>query len=304
MGQDHAHSTVAARASERYRPRLVVAFTMAATFLVVETIVAFVSQSLVLLSDAGHMLTDVVGVGMALAAITVASRAGGGRGRRTFGLYRLEVLAALANAILLFGVAGYVLWAAVRRLGDPVDVPTTPVLAVAAVGLVLNLVSYRLLRRGAEESMNVRGAALEVLADAVGSAVVLVAAVVMSITAWDWVDPVAAIGLGLFILPRAARLAAHALRVLLEAAPPHIDLAGVQADLADIPGVLDVHDLHIWTLTSDMEVATAHVMIGPSTDSHAVLDQAQQRLRERHGVKHATLQLEPSDHTGCDEVGW
>ncbi|HEV8527249.1 MAG TPA: cation diffusion facilitator family transporter [Actinomycetes bacterium] len=304
MGQDHAHSTVAARASERYRPRLIIAFTMAATFLVVETIVAFVSQSLVLLSDAGHMLTDVIGVGMALAAITVASRAGGGRGRRTFGLYRLEVLAALANAILLFGVAGYVLWAAVRRLGDPVDVPATPVLVVAAVGLVLNLVSYLLLRRGAEESMNVRGAAFEVLADAVGSAVVLVVAIVMTITAWDWVDPVAAIGLGLFIVPRAARLAAHALRVLLEAAPPHIDLAGVQADLADIPGVLDVHDLHIWTLTSDMEVATAHVMIGPSTDSHAVLDQAQQRLRERHGVKHATLQLEPSDHTGCDEVGW
>ena len=304
MGQDHAHSTAAARASERYRPRLVVAFTIAATFLVVETIVAFVSQSLVLLSDAGHMLTDVVGVGMALAAITVASRAGGGRGRRTFGLYRLEVLAALANAILLFGVAGYVLWAAVRRLGDPVDVPAAPVLAVAAVGLVLNLVSYLLLRPGAEESMNVRGAALEVLADAVGSAVVLVAAVVMGVTSWDWVDPVAAIGLGLFILPRAARLAAQALRVLLQAAPPHIDLAGVQADLAGIPGVLDVHDLHIWTLTSDMEVATAHVMIGPSTDSHAVLDQAQQRLRERHGVEHATLQLEPSDHTDCDEVGW
>lgn len=304
MGQDHAHSTAAARASERYRPRLLVAFTIAATFLVVETIVAFISQSLVLLSDAGHMLTDVVGVGMALAAITVASRAGGGRGRRTFGLYRLEVLAALANAILLFGVAGYVLWAAVRRLGDPVDVPAAPVLAVAAVGLVLNLVSYVLLRPGAEESMNVRGAALEVLADAVGSAVVLVAAVVMGVTSWDWVDPVAAIALGLFILPRAARLAAQALRVLLQAAPPHIDLAGVQADLADIPGVLDVHDLHIWTLTSDMEVATAHVMIGPSTDSHAVLDQAQQRLRERHGVEHATLQLEPSDHTDCDEVGW
>ncbi|HEY3201754.1 MAG TPA: cation diffusion facilitator family transporter, partial [Actinomycetes bacterium] len=265
---------------------------------------AFVSQSLVLLSDAGHMLTDVVGVGMALAAITVASRAGGGRGRRTFGLYRLEVLAALANAILLFGVAGYVLWAAVRRLGDPVDVPAAPVLAVAAVGLVLNLVSYLLLRPGAEESMNVRGAALEVLADAVGSAVVLVAAVVMGVTSWDWVDPVAAIGLGLFILPRAARLAAQALRVLLQAAPPHIDLAGVQADLAGIPGVLDVHDIHIWTLTSDMEVATAHVMIGPSTDSHAVLDQAQQRLRERHGLEHATLQLEPIDHTGCNEAGW
>jgi cobalt-zinc-cadmium efflux system protein len=304
MAQDHAHSTVAARASERYRPRLVVAFGLAATFLVVETIVAFATQSLLLLSDAGHMLTDVVGIGMALAAITVASRASGGRGRRTFGLYRLEVLAALANAVLLFWVAGYVLWAAVRRLGDPVEVPAAPVLAVAAVGLVINLVSYLLLRRGAEESMSIRGAALEVLADAVGSAVVLIAAVVMSITSWDWVDPVAAIGLGLFILPRTTRLAAQALRVLLEAAPPHIDLAGVRADLADIPGVLDIHDLHIWTLTSDMEVATAHVMIGPGTDSHAVLDQAQQRLRERHGVEHATLQLEPSDHTGCDEIGW
>jgi cobalt-zinc-cadmium efflux system protein len=304
MAQDHAHATVAARASERYRPRLVVAFGLAATFLVVETIVAFATQSLLLLSDAGHMLTDVVGIGMALAAITVASRASGGRGRRTFGLYRLEVLAALANAVLLFWVAGYVLWAAVRRLGDPVEVPAAPVLAVAAVGLVINLVSYLLLRRGAEESMSIRGAALEVLSDAVGSAVVLIAAVVMSITSWDWVDPVAAIGLGLFILPRTTRLAAQALRVLLEAAPPHIDLAGVRADLADIPGVLDVHDLHIWTLTSDMEVATAHVMIGPGTDSHAVLDQAQQRLRERHGVEHATLQLEPSDHTGCDEIGW
>ena len=304
MGHDHAYGTVAARASERYRPRLVVAFTLAAIFLVVETIVALFSRSLVLLSDAGHMLTDVVGVGMALAAITVASRAGHGRGRRTFGLYRLEVLAALANAVLLFGVAGYVLWAAIRRLGDPVEVPATPVLAVATVGLVLNLVSYHLLRPGAKESMNVRGAALEVLADAVGSAVVLVAALVMGMTGWDWVDPVAAIGLGLFILPRAARLAAQALRVLLQAAPPHIDLAGVRADLAGIPGVLDVHDLHIWTLTSDMEVATAHVMIGRGADSHAVLDQAQQRLRERHGVEHATLQLEPSDHSGCDEVGW
>ena len=304
MRHNRAHGAGAARAATRHRPRLLLAFLLAAGFLVAETAVAIASRSLALLSDAGHMLTDVVGVGMALAAITVASRAGDGRGRRTFGLYRLEVLAALANAALLFAVAGYVLWAAIGRLGNPIELASTPILTVAAVGLVLNLVSYLLLRQGARESLSVQGAALEVLADAIGSAVVLVAAVAIATTGLDWIDPVAAIALGVFILPRTARLAAQALRVLLQAAPPHIDLSGVCADLAGIPGVLDVHDLHIWTLTSDMEVATAHVMIGRGADSHAVLDEAQQRLRERHGVEHATLQLEPADHTGCDEVGW
>jgi cobalt-zinc-cadmium efflux system protein len=300
----HGHAVGVARAAARYRPRLLIAFLLAAGFLLVEAVVALASRSLVLLSDAGHMLTDVVGVGMALAAITVASRPGNGRGRRTFGLYRLEVLAALANAVLLFAVAGYVLWEAVRRLDSPIEVPSAPILAIAGVGLVLNLVSYLLLRPGARESLNVQGAALEVLADAIGSAVVLVAAVAIAVTGWDWIDPVAAIALGVFILPRTARLAARALRVLLQAAPPHIDLAGVRADLAGIPGVLDVHDLHIWTLTSEMEVATAHVMIGRGANSHAVLDQAQERLREGHGVEHATLQIEPADHSGCDEIGW
>jgi cobalt-zinc-cadmium efflux system protein len=141
MGHSHAHGGSTARAAARHRPRLIIAFLLAAGFLVGEAVVALASRSLALLSDAGHMLTDVVGVGMALAAITVASRPGNGRGRRTFGLYRLEVLAALANAGLLFAVAGYVLWEAVRRLGNPIDVPSTPMLAVATVGLLLNLTS-------------------------------------------------------------------------------------------------------------------------------------------------------------------
>jgi len=299
MGHEHSHLS----AGERHRGRLAVAFVLAACFLVIETAAAFLTGSLALLSDAGHMLTDTAGLGMALAAITAASRASTG-GRRTFGLYRLEVLAALANALLLLAVAGYVAWEAVRRFREPVDVPAGPMLLVAAVGLAVNLAGFLLLREGAQESLNVRGAYLEVMADAVGSAGVIVAATVIALTGWSWVDPAFAVALGVFILPRTWRLAGQALRVLVQAAPPHVDLPRLQADLAALPGVVDVHDLHVWTLTSDMEVATAHLQVHPGTDTHAVLDQARVVLRERHRLDHATLQVEPSDHKGCDEIGW
>lgn len=303
MRLDHRHGPEP-RAGARFRGRLLIAFLLAGAFMLVEFGVALTTQSLVLLSDAGHMLTDTVGLGLALAAIGAATTASAGRGRRTFGLYRLEVLAALANALLLFGVAGYVLWQAVRRLGEPFAVPTTPMLIVAIIGLVLNLVSYRLLRPGAAENLNVRGAAAEVLTDAVGSAAVLVAAVLIRLTGANWVDPVFAIVLGLWILPRAARLAGQALRVLVQAAPPHVDLPKLRTDLAALPGVIDVHDLHVWTLTSEMEVATAHLKVASAADTHRVLDAARVMLWDRHRLEHATLQVEPADHVGCEEVGW
>lgn len=303
MGHDHGHDREL-RAGARHRGRLLVAFVLAGTFVIVETVVALATRSLTLLSDAGHMLTDTVGVGMALAAISAASAHGPSRGRRTFGLYRLEVLAALANAALLVGVAGYVLWQAARRLGEPIEIPTTPMLVVAVVGLLLNVISYRLLRAGALESLNVRGAATEVLADAVGSAGVLLAALLMRLTGADWIDPVFAIALAVWILPRAARLAGQALRVLVQAAPPHVDLRRLHTDLAGLPGVIDVHDLHVWTLTSDMEVATAHLKVVSAADTHTVLDAARVLLRDRHQLEHATLQVEPADHYGCEEVGW
>lgn len=305
MGHGHGHGHGgAARAGERHRGRLAIAFGLAATYLVVELVVALVTDSLALLSDAGHMLTDTAGLGMALAAIGAASRASAGDGRRTFGLYRLEVLAALANAVLLVGVAGYVLWVAFDRLNDPVEIPAGPVLLVACAGLAVNLVGFWLLREGARESLNVRGAYLEVLADAVGSAAVILAALAIAVTGKDWIDPAAAIALGVWILPRAVRLGASALRVLLQAAPPHIDLSALQSDLAGLPGVVDVHDLHVWTLTSEMEVASAHLAVRPGTDTHAVLDQARVLLARRHHLEHATLQVEPTDHTGCEQVGW
>lgn len=259
--------------------------------------------SLALLSDAGHMLTDVVGLGMALAAIHLASRAGTGHGR-SFGLYRLEILAALANSVLLFGVAGYVLVEAAGRLDDPPDVPAGTVLVVAAAGLVANVMAIVLLRPGARESLNVQGAYLEVAADLIGSVAVLVSAAVIAVTEWWWVDPAAGALLGLWILPRTWRLARQALRILMQAAPPGIDLDALERDLGALPGVVDVHDLHVWTLTSDMDVASAHVMVAAGVDSHAILDQARVLLVRRYGVAHATLQVEPDDHTGCDEVTW
>ena len=277
-GHGHSHGAAEQRAGARYAGRLSWALVLVGIVFVAEAVGGLLLGSLALLSDAGHMLTDVVGLGMALAAIHLANRAATRRGR-SFGLYRLEILAALANAVLLFGVAGYVLYEAVRRLDDAPDVSAGPVLAVAAVGLVANLLAFFWLRPGAAESLNVQGAYLEVLADLIGSAAVIAAACVIAVTGWAWVDPVAGALLGLWILPRTWRLARHALRILLQAAPPNIDLAAVERDLAALPGVVDVHDVHVWTLTSEMDVASAHVMVAAGVDSHAVLDQARARAR-------------------------
>jgi cobalt-zinc-cadmium efflux system protein len=271
--------------------------------MVVEFVAGIASGSLALLSDAGHMLTDVVGLGMALAAIRLADR-GSERRHRTFGLYRLEILAALANAVLLFGVAGYVLVEAVRRFDDPPEVASTTVLVVAALGLAANLVAFALLRAGASESLNVEGAYLEVLADTVGSLAVIVGAIVMRVTGWDWIDPVVGVAIGLWILPRTWRLGGQAVRILVQAAPPGVDLDALERELGEVPGVVDVHDLHVWTLTSDMEVASAHLMVRQGVDTHGVLDAARQLLAARYGIAHATLQVEPDDHEGCAEVAW
>ena len=271
--------------------------------MVVEVVAGLATNSLALLSDAGHMLTDVIGLGMSLAAIQLASR-GTDRRHQTFGLYRLEILAALANAVLLIGVAIYILVTALGQFGDPPDVLAGPMLVVAVLGLLANLVAFALLRSGAKESLNVEGAYLEVLADTVGSVAVIVAAIVIEATDWGWVDPAVGIGIALWILPRTWRLGARAVRILVQAAPLGTDLDAIEEGLAGIAGVVDVHDLHVWTLTSDMDVASAHVMVRSGTDTHAVLDQARSLLRDRHHIDHATLQIEPDTHTGCDEVAW
>ena len=302
-GHSHPGASQALSAGGRYRKRLGIAFVLTFAFFLVEVVGGLIANSLALLSDAGHMFTDVLGLGMALAAIQVATH-GSLHPQRTFGVYRLEILAALANAVLLFGVAIYVLYEAIQRFQDPPEVLGIPMLVVAVLGLIANLVSFFLLRQGAKESLNVEGAYLEVLADTLGSVGVIVAAVVLATTGWPYADPIIAAAIGLFVLPRSWRLGAQAVRVLVQAAPPDLSTDAVQQDLAALDGVVDVHDLHIWTLTSDMEVASAHLMVRAGTNSHSVLDGARALLQERYGIDHATLQVEPDDHSGCEEVNW
>jgi cobalt-zinc-cadmium efflux system protein len=297
MNHDHRP-----RAGRRHFRPLAISFGLVVAFMVVEAVAAFLTGSLALLSDAGHMATDALGLGMALAAIASASSAAGAG--QTYGRYRLEIFAALANAVLLLAVAVYVIWEAIQRFGDTPDVLATPMLVVAVAGLVVNVVSWRLLREGAAESINVKGAYFEVVADMAGSIGVIVAAVVTLTTGWLYADPVVAMLIGLWIVPRAFRLGRQALRILSQAAPEGMDLDGVRNDLGSIPGVVDVHDLHVWTLTSDMEVATAHLMITDASEPHPVLDEARRLLADRYGVEHATLQVEPESHRQCLEASW
>ncbi|WP_092374325.1 cation diffusion facilitator family transporter [Micromonospora phaseoli] len=304
MGAGHDHGQQVMRAGEKHRGRLWAAFALLAVFMLVEAVGAWLTGSLALLSDAGHMFSDVLGIGMALAAITAASRASRD-GQRTFGLYRMEVLAALANAVLLFGVALYVLVEAVRRLNEPTEVMAGPMLAVAVAGLVANVVAFLLLRSGAQESLNVRGAYLEVLGDLLSSVGVIIAAGVIAVTDWWYADPIMAVAVGLFILPRTYRLGRAAVRVLVQAAPPHVDVAAVRAGLYAVDGVAEVHDLHVWTLTSGMEVASAHLALDAGADLARVLTAARQLLHERFEIEHATLQVEPEGAEGvCHGAHW
>jgi len=306
VSSGHAHgprTRAAGSAAARHRRPLAVAFGLTAVFMVAELVGGLVTGSLALLSDAAHMATDVLGLGLALAAITLAQRASDRTGQNTYGTYRLEVLAAVVNGLLLFAVGTGVLVEAARRLAEPPDVPGAAVALIAAGGLAVNLVSLRLLRPGAHESLNVRGARLEVLADTLGSVGVLAAGVVTAVTGWPYADPLVAAGIGLLVLPRTYRLLRQSVRILMEAAPPGVDVAAAQRRLLALPGVTAVHDLHIWTVTDGMESASAHVVIAPGADWHAVLDDARHLLAHGFGVTHATIQVEPHDHTeapaGC-----
>lgn len=303
MTSGHDHGAAARRGGARHAPRLALALVVVAVFLVVEVAVGLATGSLALLSDAGHMATDVLGLGMALAAIHLASR-GSRRRSHSFGLYRLEILGALANAALLVVVAAFVLVEAARRIGSPPPVATMPLIVTAAGGLAANIVAFLLLREGARESLNVEGAYLEVIADLVGSIGVLAGGALIAFTGWHWVDPLVGAAIGLWILPRTVRLAWAAGRVLVQAAPTGVDVDELTASLGVIDGVVDVHDVHVWTLTSEMDVATAHLVVADPAHTHAVLDMARATLAERWHIEHATLQVEPADHEGCDELSW
>ncbi|MFH8257591.1 cation diffusion facilitator family transporter [Streptomyces roseolus] len=293
-GDGHAHGPRIGSAGERHQKPLAIAFSITAAYALVEVIAGITTGSLALVSDAAHMGTDVLGLGLALAAIHLAKRPAAGQ--RTYGTYRLEVLAAVINGLLLFGVAFYVLYEAVERFRNPPAVPGVPMLIVAVIGLIINLISFRLLTAGAKESLNVKGAYLEVLSDMLGSVGVIIAATVIWTTGFQYADPIVGAAIGLFILPRTYKLMRQAVRIIMEVAPPDVDVAAAERDLAAIPGVEQVHDLHIWTITSGMEAASAHVVIKEGADWHAVLDRSREILAETYGVTHPTIQVEPASH--------
>lgn len=308
MAHDHGHGhgvpVDPGSAGARHLRPLVITFAMGLLFMAVELTVGLRTSSLALLSDAAHLLTDVIGTGMALAAILLAKRARTSA-RHTFGLYRGEVLAALANAVLLFGVAGYVLVEAVGRVARPPEVAGLPVLLTAAFTVVGNVVCFLLLRRGAGDSLNVRGAYLEVLADLVGSVGVLVSGAVTVLFGWRYADPVIGVAIGLWVLPRTWALARKALRILFQHAPERLDVGSMSSELGGLPGVAGVHDLHVWTLTSGMEVVSAHLACRPDVAPGSVLTAAQVLLAERYQIEHATLQVESdSSECHCKEMTW
>lgn len=303
MGVGHDHHAGAHHAGARHRWRLGVSFALVAAFFVLELVYALTSGSLSLLSDAGHMAADVVALGAALVATRIATRPDT-TGRRTYGSYRAEVFASGLAVLLMLGVAGYVVVEALRRLGDPVEVQSTAMLVVGTIGLAVNVVAILLLRGGADESLNVKGAYLEVVADAAGSVGVIAAGVLVSRTGQPVWDIVVALAIGGFVAVRAVSLGRQVLAVLGQHVPAGMEPHAVTADLAGIEGVRDVHDLHVWTLTSGMHVATAHLVSAPGADVQRILGDGQAVLRERHDIAHATLQVEPATGEGCLDTDW
>jgi cobalt-zinc-cadmium efflux system protein len=301
MGAGHDHGTSAIR---HERP-LWWAFGLTSAFLLAEVAGALLTNSLALLSDAAHMATDVLALVIALVAVRLSRRPADAK--RTFGYARLEALGAMVNGLLLFLVAGYILWEAIGRFRDPPDVASTGMLVIAGVGLIVNLISMRLLRAGAGENLNVKGAYLEVWSDMLGSVAVIVAAVVIKLTDWKIVDPILAVALGLWVLPRTWTLLRDAVHVLLNGVPQGLDLSKVRAELFAEAGVTDVHDLHVWSLGSSRPALTAHVVTTEDIDREALRRRLSQRLATQFEIEHSTLQLEAgrcdADACGPDEGG-
>ncbi|MEW2296595.1 cation diffusion facilitator family transporter [Streptomyces sp. NPDC006743] len=298
-GHDHGHAhgaTGTAAAAHRGTLRIALSITLAV--MVVEIIGGVVADSLALVADAAHMATDALGLGMALLAIHFANRPPSGN--RTFGYARAEILAALANCLLLLGVGGYVLYEAVQRFVRPAETHGGLMIVFGLIGLVANSVSLALLMRGQRESLNVRGAFLEVAADAVGSLAVMVSAAVILLTGWQAADPIASLAIGLLIVPRTVKLLRETLDVLLEAAPKNVDMDDVRAHILALDGVEDVHDLHAWTITSGLPVLSAHVVVSSEVLSavghEKLLHELQGCLGHHFDVEHCTFQLEPGGH--------
>lgn len=294
MTGSHAHG--AGRGHER---SLRLALGLTGSFLVVEVIGGVVTGSLALLSDAAHMFTDVTALAIAFAAVRMGARAADRR--RTFGYQRLEIMAAAVNAVLLFLVALYILYEAYMRIQAPPEVQSVGMMAIAATGLVVNLIGMRLLYGGKDVSLNVKGAYLEVWSDMIGSVGVLVGGAAIWLTGWTLVDPIVAVGIGLWVLPRSWALLKESTNILLEGVPGNIDTGALRSAIGAVPGVRESHDLHVWAITTGEVSLTAHVVLDATVaDAESVLRTIRSRLSEDFGITHVTLQAESES---CVEEG-
>lgn len=294
MGAGHDHGAGA------NTKMLSIALALTTTFLIAEVVGSFVFNSLALLSDAAHMLTDVVALAIAIAAIKIGQRPADDT--RTFGYRRFEILAAAFNALLLFAVAGYVLWESIGRFVEPEPVGSTGMLVVASLGLVVNLISMRLLTAGKDKSLNVKGAYLEVWADMLGSLGVVGGAVLIMFTGWLWIDPVVAVGIGLWVLPRTWLLLKDTTHILLEGVPVRLSIIKIRAAIAEAPGVSGVHDLHVWSMTSDDSSLTAHVELAEGADAEEVREEVSKMLLDRFEIEHVTIQTEETPCEAADAL--
>jgi cobalt-zinc-cadmium efflux system protein len=282
----------------QHRGPLATVMIISASIAVAEVIGTVITGSLVLLADAAHMAADVAGVGLSLLAVYFAARPA--TARRTFGYARAEILAAMANALLLLGMATFIIIEAIRRLMSPPAVSSGLLVIFGVIALAANAVSLVVLRRGQAESMNVRGAFLEVGADTLGAVAVIVTGVLIATTGFVRADPIASLVVGVLIVPRTWRLLREAIDVLLEASPKGIDLTEVRRHMTELAGVREVHDLHAWTITSGLPVLSAHIVVDPAVladgRSPIILDKLQDCLRGHFDVEHSTFQLEPAGH--------
>ena len=290
MGDSHGHVTSAAGKNKK---SLAIVFGLTAFYLIVEVIGGLWTGSLALLADAGHMLTDVAGVGLALLAIWFAEKPASPE--RTYGYYRVEILAALTNAVVLIGISLYILYEAYERFKNPPEVQSAAMLGVAAIGLIVNIVGMYILRAGSEESLNMKGAYFEVLSDMLTSIGVIIAGIIMLTTGWYYADPIISAGIGLFILPRTWALLKDAVGVLIEGTPADVDLPKLRESLEKLEGVAGIHDLHVWSLTSGVNAMSVHAVLAEGAEHDDVLARVHEHCAEEFKISHVTVQTERGD---------
>ena len=294
-GHDHSHAVV----TEGNARKLTIALILTSTFLVIEVIAGLITQSLALLSDAAHMFTDAAALAIAMAAIQIAKRPADNK--RTFGYQRFEILAALFNASMLFFVAMYILYEAYQRFTQPPEIQSIGMLVVASIGLVINLISMKILMSSATESLNMKGAYLEVLSDALGSLGVIIGAVIIYFTNWYWVDTIIAVAIGFWVLPRTWILLKQSINILLEGVPEEVDIEKLRNDLLALDGVESIHQLKVWAITSKNIHLTVH-LFAPNADRKQLHYAAAEMLSHEHGIAEVTLQIEDDAEMNCQHT--